>query len=137
MTRDLNTVRQPTPAGRLGRPVMTALMSLAMAACGDGATEVAENTIAAERFVAVYVDLRVAALSQEDGQIKPEHRDSILSHHGVSDDDLFAFAELHGGDAIFMRGVWDSVEVVYQRARTAANEAERAALAAAADSAGS
>lgn len=96
--------------------------------CGDGATEVAHTTIAADRFVSVYVDLRVSALRQPDGKIKTEDRDSILAHHGVTDADLLFFADMHGDDAIFMRGVWDSVEVVYQRVRTAENEAEQARL---------
>jgi len=112
------------------RSALLAGACLAMCACGDGATEVSEDTIAPERFVEVYVDLRVAALRRTNGQIKPEDRDSILSHYSLSEDDLLTFAEIHGADAIFMRGVWDSVEVVYQRVRTAENEAEAAEQAA-------
>lgn len=101
---------------------VSAGFGMVLGACGDGATEISGDAIPTERFVDAYVDLRVAALRQGDGQIKTEDRDSILSHHGLAEQDLLTFAEVHGADAIFMRGVWDSVEVVYQRVRTAENE---------------
>lgn len=96
-------------------------------ACGDAGTEATTSTLSAERFVEVYVDLRVAALRESDGVLTPEDRERILGEHGLTEEDLLSFAEVHGADAIFMRGVWDSVEVRYQRRRTEANEALEAA----------
>ena len=37
-------------------------------------------------------------------------RDSILDEKGVSEEDLVAFAEVHGVDPVFMEGVWTEIQ---------------------------
>lgn len=116
---------------RLRRTLQTAafcgLTSLALG-CGDAGPGVPRDIIAPEEFVAVYVDLRVAALRSSTGEIDPSERDRILSAAGVTQDDLLRFVETLGQDAVFMRGVWDSVEVAYQRVREAEMEARDAEM---------
>ena len=61
-------------------------------------------------FVDTYVDLRTAALANPGGQIRPEQRDSVLARHGVTEDDLVNFAEVHGRNVEYMAEVWGEVE---------------------------
>ena len=105
------------------------LIALAWGAlgCTGAGTEATADALETDRFVDVYVDLRVAALQQSDGEVTPEDRARVLTEHGVEESDLITFAEVHGADAIFMRGVWDSVEVRYQRRRAEMNEEQEAA----------
>ncbi len=107
----------------------TLLLAVILAACEGAGTQVSPDLITAEQFVAVYVDLRVATFRSETGELPPEERDRVLGEHGVTQTDLLSFVEARGADAPFMRGVWDSVEVAYQRLR----EAERPPRPAAAD----
>lgn len=77
--------------------------------CGNGAGPEPE-VIDRETFVATYVDLRAAALSTADGRITPERREEILRAHGVTEEDLLAFAEVHGRDVEYMAEVWSEIE---------------------------
>jgi hypothetical protein len=79
---------------------------LVVGACGDAGPE----TIQRETFVATYVDLRRAALENPARQITPAKRDEVLSRHGVTEEDLYAFVEAHGRDVDYMAGVWSDVE---------------------------
>lgn len=63
-----------------------------------------------ETFIATYADLRAAALSSRDGRIAPEHREEILEAHGVSEEELLRFVEIHGRDVEYMAEVWGEVE---------------------------
>ena len=56
------------------------------------------------------MDLRTAAIRTEGRLLDDADRASVLSRHGVTEDQLMAFAQLHGEDVEFMRGVWDEVE---------------------------
>ena len=78
-----------------------------LAACGDGADA---DLISRAEFVDTYVDLRVAALGGEGDTITDSARAVVLERHGVSEEDLLDFASAHGGDLVFMRGVWNDVE---------------------------
>lgn len=82
------------------------LGSAALASCGD------EPTAAIDRdtFVTVWVDLRTAAMAAPGGVVAPADRERILESHGVSEDDLLEFAEVHGGDVPFMVEVWAEVD---------------------------
>jgi|SRR5690606_32428631 len=64
-----------------------------------------------ETFIEAYVDLRVAALRAEDGQLTDSARAEILSRHGVTADDLLGFAEARGTDLAYMRDVWNEIEL--------------------------
>ncbi len=61
------------------------------------------------KFVDTVVALRRAALQSpspaEFTRLKTEH----LAQTGVSEKDLQRFIEVHGGDAVYMSAVWDSV----------------------------
>ena len=74
--------------------------------CGDRD----DATIDRESFIAAYVDLRADALLNENGEITDEERDLVLQKHGVTEEHLLAFADVHGRDVAFMRDVWDEVE---------------------------
>lgn len=76
------------------------------AACGPPA----EELMTWQEFVDVYVDLRAAELRAPDAVITEPKRDSVLSAHGVTEEDLLAFAERYGDDVTFMEGVWGAVE---------------------------
>ena len=69
---------------------------------GDGLTR--------EAFVETYVALRAAGLQTASRVVSPEDRDRILAEKGVAQEELLEFAETHGGDAAFMKEVWDEVE---------------------------
>lgn len=95
------------PAGWRGAAGLVCLTaSLAAAACGPSEPE----TISRETFVETYVALRAAELRSSGAVIPEEDRDSVLADNGVSDEDLVAFAEAHGGDVAFMEAVWTDVQ---------------------------
>jgi len=60
-------------------------------------------------FIDAYVELRVAALRNQ-GELPEGRREEILRDHGVTDDQLVAFAEGHGAELEFMRDVWNEIE---------------------------
>ena len=63
-----------------------------------------------ETFIETYVDLRHAALASPDGEIDAAARDSVLALHGVTEEELLAFAEAHGRDVDYVREIWTEVE---------------------------
>ncbi len=67
-------------------------------------------TIDPEIFIATYVDLRAEALLNDSQQITDEERAQVLQERGVTEDELLAFADIHGRDVTFMRDLWDEVE---------------------------
>lgn len=97
------------------RTVAAAALLLALASCSsDTAEPLASDVIDSETFIATYVDLRVAAVATPDFRIPPEARDEILARHGVSAEDLVAFAEAYGRDLELMNEVWTEVETRFQ-----------------------
>lgn len=109
------------PADRSGRGprpgpgrgfLLGPLLILALACAGGEATPSAP--IDRETFVETYVDLRIAALEQMDLQIRAQDRNRILDERSVTEEDLLAFVEAHGGDVPFMQQVWDDVEARIQ-----------------------
>jgi hypothetical protein len=63
-----------------------------------------------ETFVAVYVELRLAALSSPTGRITPALRDRILAGGGIDEEALLQFVEAHGRDVDYMAALWTEVE---------------------------
>ena len=108
------------PGGRWRIAVVVAVGALASAACtGSGSTET-DTGIETERFVAVYVDLRMATLRSGADQLPVATRDSILASHGVTEADLLEFVEIHGRGAQYMHAVWDTIEDRIDRQRVPA-----------------
>ena len=95
-----------------------AALILAASACSDS-SPTAETAIDRETFVATYVDLRLSALGTQTGVITDAERTRVLDKHGVTEDDLVAFADAWGPDPLAMRGVWEEVQ---RRLRAAAGE---------------
>ena len=75
--------------------------------CGGPADPV--GVIERETFVATWVDLRKAAMSAGGFLPEPE-RARVLGRHGVTEDQLIAFADAYGADPRFMADVWTEVE---------------------------
>jgi hypothetical protein len=90
---------------RGGFPLLLAVL-FAVAACGGAEPQAIDR----ETFVQTYVDLRKAALQNMDRQLKPTQRDEVLSRHGVSEEDLLGFVDVHGRDVDYMASVWGEVE---------------------------
>lgn len=93
-------------------PVLSLVLLLVAGACGidEDAPPRNRETISRETFVATFVELRRSALESETGRITDEERERILSGHGITEDDLVTFVEVHGGRIDFMRDVWTEVE---------------------------
>ena len=92
--------------------ILLTILVLCLSACWDGADGLrARDIISQESFIAAYVDLRVAALTTDDGKITDAGRTAVLARYEVSDTDLLDFAEYHAQDLAFMRDVWDEIEV--------------------------
>ena len=89
----------------------------ALACGGDRSGPDVAEAIAAEVFIATFVDLRVGALVSDDGLVTDESRSEVLSLHGVTEADLVYFAEMHGEDLTFMRQVWNEVELRLEQRR--------------------
>lgn len=111
------------PGWRAARRGMLAAVAVgvlvAPAACGTG-QDPEPAGIETERFVATYVDLRMATLRAGVDQLPVDRRDSILATHDVSEDDLLEYVEIHGRNAQFMQAVWDTVEDRIDRQRVPA-----------------
>jgi hypothetical protein len=86
--------------------LLAGIALLATLGCRDDT----RTSIDRETFVNTYVDLRKAALETPGGRITPERRDEVLERHGVSEADLFRFAEVRGADVAYMASVWNEVE---------------------------
>lgn len=83
------------------------------AACSPSADPtpgtVPRTAMSREAFVDVYVALRQAGLGSAQGVAAPSERERILAEHATTEGALLDFAEVHGGDAAFMKEVWDEV----------------------------
>jgi len=78
-----------------------------------GCAEDAPETISRDAFIETYIALRVAELTEpgdDDEMISAEARERVLGEQGVTEEDLFGFVEVHGGDVDFMKAVWQEVE---------------------------
>ncbi|MGI9628820.1 MAG: hypothetical protein ACR2QM_18440 [Longimicrobiales bacterium] len=78
--------------------------------CGGDGAGLEEVTISQETFVSTYVALRAASLREPNQLPTDEDRARILSDHGVTQEDLLFFAEVHGGDVGYIQGVWNEIE---------------------------
>jgi hypothetical protein len=105
LERPRNALRRRTGL----RPLVLVLCGLA--ACGGRVPE----TIDREVFIDTYVDLRTAALDTDSTKVSETERTDILARHGVTEDDLVTFADVHATELEFMRDVWNDVELRMDR----------------------
>ena len=94
---------------RQATTLLLPLLAVVGLAAGCGAPE-RPQPIDREVFIDAYVDLRLAALGNEDFEVEPEQRSEILERHGVDQDELLYFADFHGRDVAFMNEIWSEVE---------------------------
>jgi len=100
---------------------LASALTMLVAACGGTEPDPTLKTIPADQFIDTYVELRLTALRNADGEITPEQRDSILSVREVRSEQMLEFAEVHGRRAQFMQTVWDSVEARFSEKRAEFN----------------
>ena len=99
----------------LGRAALSLVLLCSVAGC-SAPSGVEGDIPDRETFIAIYVDLRLAALVDLAQEIQPAERDSILEAYGVTADDLVAFADLHGRDVPYMSQLWADVEELINKA---------------------
>lgn len=109
---------------RSGRCVGALALLLVLApfvACGE---ETGPETIEGSAFVAAYVDLRLTAM-ETAGAAGEVRRQAVLAEHGVTEEDLLEFVEVHGRDGAFMRDVWERAQTALDSARLTSRGLER------------
>ena len=93
-------------------------LAVSLSAClGDAAGPGGDDIIDRAVFIAVYVDLRAAALATDEQEITDDARAEVLSRHSVSEAEVLDFAEYHARDLPFMREVWGEIEVLLEAQR--------------------
>lgn len=103
--------RRSTSLGRSLGALLAAVSLGAAVSCANGPADApAPGAVDRETFVATYVDLRATAVRSETGTLDAAQRREILARHGATEEGLIAFAEAHGEDVAYMKGVWDEVE---------------------------
>ena len=98
--------------GGIGVPALLALIgAVGLVGC---AADDEPRLISREEFVEAYVALRLAALEESGGSertpISPEARERTLAEQGVTEEELLRFAEIKGGDVVYMKELWRDVE---------------------------
>ncbi|HUF76259.1 MAG TPA: hypothetical protein VMM35_08260 [Longimicrobiales bacterium] len=100
--------RQATAAVAAARSA--ALLAAAMLAAACAGPPPGGEPIDREVFIDAYVELRLTALEADDFVVTPEQREEILARHGVDEERLLHFADVHGPDTDFMNVVWAEVD---------------------------
>ena len=97
---------------RTTTPMVLALaLSILLAGCDSGfPASNSSATISEDAFVDAMVELRRAAVEEEDLRIRPNRRDEILQARGLAVEDLTGFVEVHGADVPRMNRVWTRIE---------------------------
>ncbi len=101
-----------------GRLRVGALPALLACACSSGDPAAAIETIGRDLFIETYVDLRATALESEDRVLTDEARTEVLARHGVTEESLLTFTDVHGRDVELMSEVWAEVELRLDGMRT-------------------
>lgn len=101
-------MRAPATFATLATLAALALL-LGMAGC-EGATPGSgdDDAIDRETFIDVQVELELA--QERPGTPPATERERILAEHGLSDEELRAFIEVHGSDDDYMQDVWEEVD---------------------------
>ncbi len=96
----------PRPIRRVAALVVCVGMTAAAPGCGGEASPAA---IDRETFVDAYVEIRTQAFLRSQAALAGATKDSVLRDIGVTEEELLTFADVHGDDLEFMRGVWADV----------------------------
>ena len=102
-----------SPAPSPPRPLVTLialLLGVASGACGANTPNEVVDTIDRETFIEVYVDLRSVALRKTSRKVNAVERDSVLTMHEVTEENLRLFLEVYHTEVEFMRDLWNDVE---------------------------
>ncbi len=99
----------------LGHTALGVVLLGAAVGC-SGPSGIEDSATNRETFIAIYVDLRIAAMDNRAQEIHPAERDSILAVYGVEADDLVAFADSHGRDIPYMTELWAEIEELINQA---------------------
>lgn len=94
---------------------LTTLVVVVLAACGRADGSASGEVIDRDAFIATYVDLRMAALHAPDLHVSDEQRAEILARHGVDEESLLEFADVHGRDIAYMSEVWNEIDTRIQQ----------------------
>lgn len=93
-------------------------LAVSLSACfSDAAGPRGNDIIDRAIFIAVYVDLRAAALVTDDRELTDAARSEVLTRHSASEAEVLDFAEYHSRDLPFMREVWDEIELLLESQR--------------------
>lgn len=92
------------------------LLILATLLWGCGRTAPTKAAIGREKFITTYVALRAAVGTVGDGNLDSA-RAAILRRAGVTKQDMLNFADVHGRDVAFMKGVWDEIQKRLEKQR--------------------
>jgi hypothetical protein len=91
-----------------------AILVLALTGCTGRTPQAPAGVIDREAFITTFVELRDAAMRQPLKVLTDEERTRILAAHGVTEDQLVAFADAWGGDPAAMAAIWDDVRARMQ-----------------------
>ncbi|MGD2068946.1 MAG: hypothetical protein PVI57_09770 [Gemmatimonadota bacterium] len=90
------------------RLALSALLALLLAGCGQAVD--GGDVIDRETFIATYIDLRRAAFRSPTRELDTAKRARVLESHGVTEEQLLEFTDVHGRDVDFMMELWTEVE---------------------------
>ena len=97
------------PEHRRVRAATLALIAALMLSAGCARDGVPAGTIDRATFIATWVDLRRSALTATDRTLSDAERARVLSEHGVTEEELLAFADARGSDPSYMIELWSEV----------------------------
>lgn len=100
------------------RPGVWTLVVAGLLACSSGSAAPEVETVGREAFIEAYVALRTVGLRAPQQLLSEEDRERILSEHGVTQEELFTFIEVHGEEVEYMRDVWNEIEERLNAMRT-------------------
>jgi hypothetical protein len=87
------------------------LLVSVLSACDDGIPRSGQgSTIDRQQFVAAMVGLRAAAVRSPSGRVNAAQRDEILAEHGLEEEDLMRYVEVHGTNVPHMTEVWAEIQ---------------------------
>lgn len=112
-----------TRPGIAARLAVVLGLAWTMTGCRSDA-ESAEG-ISRDAFVAVYFDLRMAAIEESDLEIVPEERDRILAEHGLTEESLLGFIDSHVDRPTYMDSLWIEIQSKIDSARAVRNSGVR------------